>query len=129
MRIPFSPGFRRPPGSLQNVFPICRRSMWGWLCSWTCIIQQHAKASERKKLVDMSVNRNQKNIFSSPRNWDSVKRLSTDSSLLAKLLFLYLASSIQWTNYITQTLINLLVTVVFSIRFTTVIMSRHILMK
>ena len=38
--IPFSPGFRRPPGSLQNVLPICKRSMWGWLCSCTCKVDQ-----------------------------------------------------------------------------------------
>lgn len=36
---PFSPGFRRPPGSLQKVFPIWSRSICGWLCSCTCNIK------------------------------------------------------------------------------------------
>jgi len=33
---PFSPVFRRPPGSLKKEFPICSSKMWGWLCSCTC---------------------------------------------------------------------------------------------
>lgn len=32
---PFSPVFRRPPGSLKKEFPICSSRIWGWLCSCT----------------------------------------------------------------------------------------------